>query len=103
MPARLTRPILSFFDSERASGVILIACTLASLLLSNVLIGPPSGLLPGDKTIGQIAGERKVASRQLTQWRNLTLKGLPTLFEDEQRTLQKERAASTGVFGDPYN
>lgn len=40
MPARLTRLFLGFFDSERASGVILIACTLASLLLANVLIGP---------------------------------------------------------------
>ena len=40
MPARLTRLFIGFFDSERASGVILIACTLVSLLLANVLIGP---------------------------------------------------------------
>ena len=40
MPARLTRLFLGFCDSERASGVILIACTLVSLLLANVLIGP---------------------------------------------------------------
>jgi NhaA family Na+:H+ antiporter len=40
VPARLSRLFLGFFDSERASGLILIACTLASLLLANVLIGP---------------------------------------------------------------
>lgn len=40
MPARLTRLFIGFFDSERASGVILIACTLVSLLLANVFIGP---------------------------------------------------------------
>ena len=34
------------------------------------------------------------ASTQLTQWRNLAIKGLPSLFEDEQRALQKERAAN---------
>jgi putative transposase len=50
-------------------------------------------LLRGDKTIGQIAGERKVAVTQLAQWRSIALKGLPSLFDDEQRAIQKAQAA----------
>ena len=36
-------------------------------------------LLRGDKAIGQIASERKVAVTQLSQWRSIALKGLPSL------------------------
>jgi len=39
-------------------------------------------LLRGDKTIGQIASERKVAATQLSQWRSIVLKGLPSLSDD---------------------
>jgi transposase-like protein len=49
-------------------------------------------LLRGDKTIGQIASERKVAPTQLSQWRAAVLKGLPSLFEDEQRAVDKLQA-----------
>jgi transposase len=34
-----------------------------------------------------------VAPTQLSQWRAIVLKGLPGLFDDEQRELAKQRAA----------
>ncbi len=46
-------------------------------------------LLRGDKTIGQIASERAVAPTQLGQWRATVLKGLPSLFDDEQRVVER--------------
>lgn len=49
-------------------------------------------VLRGDKTIGQVASERKVAPTQLSQWRATVLKGLPSLFDDEQRAIEKQRA-----------
>jgi putative transposase len=52
-------------------------------------------VLRGDKTIGQIASERKVSPTQptqLSQWRAAALKGLPSLFEDEQRAVDKLQA-----------
>ena len=60
-------------------------------------------LLRGDKTIGQIASERKVAVSQLSQWRSIALKGLPSLFDDEQRGIYKAQAAygGEGNRGDP--
>ena len=50
-------------------------------------------LLRGDKTIGQIASERKVAATQLSQWRSIVLKSLPSLFDNDQREIQKAQAA----------
>jgi transposase-like protein len=50
-------------------------------------------MLRGDKTIGQIASERKVAPTQLSQWRATVLQGLPGLFDNEQREIEKQRAA----------
>ncbi len=36
---KLTKSYNEFFDSEKASGIVLIVCTIASLLMANVLIG----------------------------------------------------------------
>ena len=36
---KLTKSYQEFFDSEKASGIVLITCTIVSLLLANVLIG----------------------------------------------------------------
>ncbi len=36
---KLTKSYNEFFDSEKASGIILIVCTIASLLTANILIG----------------------------------------------------------------
>ena len=49
--------------------------------------------LRSDKTLGQIASERQVAPTQLSQWRAIVLKGLPDLFADEQREIEKQKAA----------
>jgi len=39
-PTVLTRTFIAFFDSEKAGGVLLILCTLASLLVANSAPGP---------------------------------------------------------------
>jgi Na+:H+ antiporter, NhaA family len=39
MKTKLTRLFIEFFDSERASGIVLIACTLTSILIANSLLG----------------------------------------------------------------
>lgn len=49
-------------------------------------------LLRGDKTIGQIASDRKVAPTQLSQWRATVLKGIPSLFDDETQAVDKLRS-----------
>jgi transposase-like protein len=49
--------------------------------------------LRGNKTMGQIASERQVAPTQLSQWRGIVLKGLPNLFADEQREIEKQQVA----------
>ena len=36
---KLTKSYNEFFDSEKASGIVLIVCTIASLLMANILIG----------------------------------------------------------------
>lgn len=50
-------------------------------------------LLRGYKTIRQIASMRRVAATQLSQWRSIALKSLPSLFDDDQRGIQKAQAA----------
>ena len=39
MRTKLTRLFIEFFDSEQVSGIILIACTLASILIANSVFG----------------------------------------------------------------
>jgi Na+:H+ antiporter, NhaA family len=39
MRTKLTRLFKEFFDSEQASGVVLIACTIASIVIANSLFG----------------------------------------------------------------
>jgi NhaA family Na+:H+ antiporter len=39
MKTKLTRLFIEFFDSEQASGIVLIACTLTSILIANSLFG----------------------------------------------------------------
>ena len=39
MKTKLTRLFIEFFDSEQASGIVLIACTLISILIANSLYG----------------------------------------------------------------
>ena len=37
-PRGLSRTFTNFFDSEKASGILLIACTIVSLLLANSVL-----------------------------------------------------------------
>jgi Na+:H+ antiporter, NhaA family len=39
MKTKLTRLFIEFFESEQASGIVLIACTLTSILIANSLFG----------------------------------------------------------------
>jgi Na+:H+ antiporter, NhaA family len=39
MKTKLTKLFIEFFDSEQASGIVLIGCTLASILIANSLYG----------------------------------------------------------------
>jgi Na+:H+ antiporter, NhaA family len=39
MKTRLTRLFIEFFDNEQASGIVLIACTLISILIANSWVG----------------------------------------------------------------
>lgn len=39
MKTKLTRLFIEFFDTEQASGIVLIACTLMSILIANSLFG----------------------------------------------------------------
>ena len=46
-------------------------------------------LLQETKTFAQISSERGVAPTQLSQWKQIALKGLPSLFEDGQREIEQ--------------
>ena len=50
-------------------------------------------LLREEKPMSRIASERGVAATQLNEWKATASKGLVRLFEDEQRDIEKLRAA----------
>jgi transposase-like protein len=49
-------------------------------------------LLAGEKTLSQIAAEYDVAATQLSQWKSTALKGLPSLFEDDHKAVERVKA-----------
>lgn len=49
-------------------------------------------LLKGEKTLGQISAEYSVAATQLSQWKSTALKGLPSLFEDDHKAVERVKA-----------
>ena len=49
-------------------------------------------LLKGDKTLSQISSEYGVAATQLSQWKSTALKGLPSLFEDDHKAVERVKA-----------
>jgi transposase-like protein len=49
-------------------------------------------LLKGEKTLSQISAEHGVAPTQLSQWKSIALKGLPSLFESDQRVVERVKA-----------
>ena len=49
-------------------------------------------LLKGEKTLSQISAEYEVATTQLSQWKSTALKGLPSLFEEDHKTVERVKA-----------
>ena len=49
-------------------------------------------LLREEKTLAQVSSEYSVAATQLSAWKAKTLKGLPSLFDDEHRTVETVKA-----------
>ena len=49
-------------------------------------------LLKGEKTLSQISAEYKVAATQLSQWKAMALKGLPSLFENDHKAIERVKA-----------
>jgi transposase len=50
-------------------------------------------ILKEEKTLVQIAAEHGVHPQQLTDWKAIALKGLPSLFDNERKTEARLRAA----------
>jgi len=50
-------------------------------------------VLREEKTIAQIAAEYGVHPNQISQWKTLALKGLPTLFQKDNAAQAAEKAA----------
>jgi transposase-like protein len=50
-------------------------------------------VLKEEKTIAQIASEYEVHPNQISQWKAIALKGLPTLFEKDNAAQAAEKAA----------
>jgi transposase len=59
-------------------------------------------LLREEKPMSRIASERGVAATQLNEWKATASKGLVRLFEDEQRDIEKLRAAHEEERGKLY-
>ena len=59
-------------------------------------------ILKEDKTVAQIASEYGVHPSQLNTWKALALKGLPTLFSQEQKAADKDRQAHEKHVNDLY-
>lgn len=45
-------------------------------------------LLKEEKTIVQIAAQHGIHPKQLSKWKAIALKGLPDLFDDEQKAIK---------------
>ena len=46
-------------------------------------------ILREEKTLAQLSSEYGVHTSQLKQWKKIALEGLPTLFTDEQRAIER--------------
>ena len=52
-------------------------------------------ILREEKTLAQLSGEYGVHTSQLKQWKKIVLEGLPTLFTDEQRAIERMKKEHT--------
>jgi transposase-like protein len=50
-------------------------------------------ILKEEKTIAQIAAQHGVHPNQLSKWKATALKGLPSLFSDEEKAVEAVKAA----------
>jgi len=50
-------------------------------------------ILKEEKTLVQIASEHGIHPQQLTDWKAIALRGLPSLFENERKTEAKIKAS----------
>jgi putative transposase len=50
-------------------------------------------VLKGEKTIAQSAAEHGVHPNQLSKWKSIALKGMPSLFSDDQKAVEAIKAA----------
>ena len=49
-------------------------------------------LLKGEKTLSQVSAEYEVAATQLSQWKSTAVKGLPSLFENDHKAMERVKA-----------
>jgi transposase len=49
-------------------------------------------LMKGEKTLSQVSAEYEVAATQLSQWKSTALKGLPSLFENDHKDVERVKA-----------
>lgn len=49
-------------------------------------------LLKGEKTLSQVSAEYEVAATQLSQWKSTAVKGLPSLFENDHKAVERVKA-----------
>ena len=49
-------------------------------------------LLKGEKTLNQISTEYGVAATQLSQWKSTAIKGLPSLYENGHKEVERVKA-----------
>ena len=49
-------------------------------------------LLKGEKTLSQVSAEYEVAAIQLSQWKSTAVKGLPSLFENDHKAVERVKA-----------
>ena len=59
-------------------------------------------ILREEKTISQIAVDHGVHPNQLSQWKTIALKGLPSLFSDDRKAVEAIKAANEQQVNELY-
>ena len=59
-------------------------------------------MLREEKTIAQLSSEYGIHPSQLHKWRNMVIDGLPSLFTDEQRAIERLKAEHSKESQDLY-
>src|SRR4030095_7658904 len=107
---RLSKSFKAFFDSKKSSGVLLVICTLVSLVLSNSALGPHylriwhsnvggmtvehwinDGLMAVFFLLIGLELEREFYNGELSNFKNALLPILAAIGRSEERRVGKER------------